>query len=209
MLDTKNSTVYLISDPTKSYPFKTFVSSSSDTLATDFVGHCTVPNTSLAPGTFPTMNAIFCEVAVDTNTGQVEILDWVAACDAGKMIRPSSYEAQIEQPCINMTGDGLMEELIRDPATGVLLNGSTLQYMPPTILDVPPIIMPTVESRMGTGCYGAVAQAHQIYDRVSVPLAVYNAIGKWIDPPITPDKVLAALGKIPVSSVKTTGGIET
>jgi len=174
----------------------------------DFVGKCD-PAPVAGPGGYPMMNAIFCEVAVDTHTGQVELLDWVAACDAGKVIRPSSYEGQIEFATILNTGTGLTEEVIRDPATGVLLNGGALELKPPTILDVPPIIMPTVESRQGTGCYGAVAQSHQIYDHVTIPLAVYNAIGKWIDPPITPDKVLAALGQIPVSSVRTTGGIGT
>jgi CO/xanthine dehydrogenase Mo-binding subunit len=204
-LDTKNSTVYLISDPTKNFPFSKF----GGTLATDFIGKCDAPNTSLAPGTFPTMNAIFCEVAVDTQTGVVEVLDWAAACDAGKVIRPSSFEGQIEQPLMNMTGVGLYQEMIRDPQYGVLLNGDTLGFMPPTILDLAPISIQTTESRMGTGCYGGVAQAHQIFDRVTIPLAVYNAIGKWIDPPITPDKVLAALGTISASSVRTTGGIET
>jgi len=204
-LNTANSTVYLISNPSVSYPFSKF----GGTIANDFIGHCTTPNTTLAPGTFPTMNAIFCEVAVDTQTGVVEVLDWVAACDAGKMIRPSSYEGQIEQPCINMTGNCLWQEMIRDANTGVLLNGSTLMYEFPTIVDTPPIIMPTVESRMGTGLYGAVSQGHQIYDRVSIPLAVYNAIGAWIDPPITPEKVLVAMGTIPASSVRTTGSIGT
>jgi CO/xanthine dehydrogenase Mo-binding subunit len=125
------------------------------------------------------------------------------------MLRPSSFEGQIEQPCINMTGHGLWQEMIRDPTTGVLLNGSTLMYQHPTILDTPPIVMPTVESRNGTGCYGAVSQGHQIYDRVTVTLAVLNAIGCWIDPPITADKVLAALGKVPATSVITTGSIGT
>ena len=218
-LDTQNSTVYLKSDPTKNFPFQSFVLTTSvvtgspslgvNTIAADFIGHPTPPPSSGAPGAWPTMNAIFCEVAVDTQTGQVEVLDWVAAVDAGKVIRPSSFEAQTEQPCINMTGDSLRGELIRDPATGVLLNGSSLQYMPNTILDIPPINIVTIESRMGTGCYGGNGNAHYIYDHDSLPLAVYNAIGKWIDPPITPDKVLAALGQIPVSSVRTTGGIGT
>jgi len=209
-LDTQNSTVFLISNPSVSFPFKKFgnVIPTYNVVMADFVGKCT-PSPAAGPGGFPLMNAMFCEVAVDTQTGQVEILDWVAACDAGKVIRPASYEGQMEMSLNMMNGTALTEEIIRDPATGVLLNGSALELKPPTMLDDPPIAMPTVESRQGTGCYGAVAQSHQIYDHVTVSLAVYNAIGKWIDPPITPDKVLAALGQIPVSSVRTTGGIET
>ncbi len=85
------------------------------------------------------------------------------------------------------------------------LNASALEYKPPTILDLAPIAMPIVESRLGGGCYGAVGVSHSTNSYTLISTAVFNAIGKWITPPITPDKVLAALGKIPSDSVREVG----
>jgi len=78
------------------------------------------------------------------------------------------------------------------------INGNALEYKIPTMLDsIPAAKGVGVETRGGGGAYGASAGvAHQIICRNIVRLAVYNAIGKWIDQPITPDKVLKALGKI-------------
>jgi CO/xanthine dehydrogenase Mo-binding subunit len=192
-LDTNESTVYLKADPTKTYPFKRFSDVNNSTLAASFTGSAPPYQ---GPKTLTTLNTVFCEVEVDTETGELEITKWVVACDAGKVLRPSSYEGQIENPMIFNTGFAMREEAIWDKATGVRLNASTLGYGPSTILDIPPIVMPTVETRLESGCYGATTQAHSLGDTITASLAVYNAIGKWIDEPITPDKVLKALGKI-------------
>lgn len=55
------------------------------------------------------------------------------------------------------------------------------------------------ESRLGYSSYGACGIGENVGAALSGILsgAVYNAIGKWIiDFPITPDKVLKALGAI-------------
>jgi CO/xanthine dehydrogenase Mo-binding subunit len=91
----------------------------------------------------------------------------------------------------------MLEEMIYDKTSGVLLNGSTLEYKPPTMLDTPEIDPILIESRTGTACYRGGGVSHCIMERGMVACAVHNAIGKWIeDVPITPDKVLRALGKI-------------
>ena len=84
------------------------------------------------------MSATFCEVEVDTETGEVEITHWAAAHDVGKAIRPSSIEGQVEAQFIWSTGSFKTEEVIWDKKTGVLLNGNDLDYKMPTILDVAP-----------------------------------------------------------------------
>jgi CO/xanthine dehydrogenase Mo-binding subunit len=143
------------------------------------------------------MNGVFCEVEVDTDTGQVEVTNSVAAVDCGKALRPSSTEGQIEAQLIMTVGACMLEEMIFDKGTGVLLNGSTLEYKPPTILDTPAINPILIESRTGTACYKGGGVSHCIMERGMIACAVHNAIGKWIeDVPITPDKVLKALGKI-------------
>ena len=127
----------------------------------------------------------------------MEITRWVAAHDVGKAIRPSSVEGQIEAQFIFSTGLFKAEELIWDKKTGVLLNGNDTEYKMPTIMDMAPIDPVIVETRLGNGCYGATGVYHTILDQALWACAVHNAIGKWIyDVPITPDKVLKALGKI-------------
>ena len=89
--------------------------------------------------------------------------------------------------------------MIHDPVTGVMLNGNLLDYKIATILDAGPIDTILVETGMGYGPYGVVGIGEDVATVVPALLgpAVYNAIGVWIDDfPITPDKVLKALGKV-------------
>ena len=144
------------------------------------------------------MNVDFCEVAVDPETGMVEILDYVAAHDFGKVIRPSSALGQLETAVCMNSGRALREELVWDEGTGVLLDGNMYDYKVPTALDEPPIKPVAVETRCGGGAYGATGVAHAHANPGLVGLAIQNAIGGDLieTMPYTPDKVLAALGKV-------------
>jgi CO/xanthine dehydrogenase Mo-binding subunit len=201
-LDTKDSRVYFKANPQKSHGFGEFATDMPLAYPRDLVVSYTgrppldVWSTSKYK-ILATMNAVFCEVEVDCDTGDLEITRWVAACDVGKALRPSSVEGQIEGQLIMNTGMGKTEDYIWDKATGVLLNGNDLEYKLPSILDVPPLDPLIIETRGGSGCYGATGISHQIIDKGIVACAVQNAIGKWIeDIPITPDKILKALEKI-------------
>ena len=50
-------------------------------------------------------------------------------------------------------------------------------------------------TRAGDGAYGGSGISHSLANTHLVIAAIYNAIGKWVDPPATPDRVLMALGK--------------
>jgi xanthine dehydrogenase molybdenum-binding subunit len=94
---------------------------------------------------------------------------------------------------------GKLEEMVYDPATGVLLNGNLIDYKVATMKDIGPIGTILVETGMGYGPYGLIGLGEDIATVLPglIAPAVYNAIGVWIeDFPITPDKVLKALGKI-------------
>jgi CO/xanthine dehydrogenase Mo-binding subunit len=69
------------------------------------------------------------------------------------------------------------------------------EYKKPTILDLGPIVTDVVETRSGNACYGASGISHCMAAPLLPVCAVANAIGHWIEPPVTPDKVLKALGK--------------
>jgi CO/xanthine dehydrogenase Mo-binding subunit len=142
-----------------------------------------------------TMNTAYCEVAVDTETGEVEILRFGAAADVGKIIRPTSLESQIDQVMYFTQGCQLFEDVIYDPRTGVRLNNNMIEYKKPGILDVPRVDRVFPESRAGNAAYGGNGISHSMANTHMVIIAIYNAIGVWVDPPATPDKILKALGK--------------
>ena len=143
--------------------------------------------------------AHFMEVEVDPETGQVEVTRVVNVNDVGKAISPESVEGQMYGGTVMGVSRGTLEEMIWDPQTGVLLNGNLLDYKYATLLDCGPIDTPFRETGLGHGPYGAsgIGEATATIIPALLGPAVYNAIGKWVDDfPITPDKVLKALGKI-------------
>ncbi|CVH77039.1 hypothetical protein C2L80_05400 [Rubneribacter badeniensis] len=162
------------------------------------VGYCGKPKVPFQTDVIRTMNVDMCEVAVDPETGLVEILDYVVAHDFGKVIRPSSAIGQIENALTMNSGRALREELIWDESTGVLLNGNLYDYKVPTALDQPKFVPVPVETRCGGGAYGSTGVAHAHANPGLVGQAVQNATGGDFIAmvPYTPDKVLAALGKI-------------
>jgi CO/xanthine dehydrogenase Mo-binding subunit len=141
-----------------------------------------------------TMNTAYCEVAVDTETGEVEILRFGVVADPGKIMRRTSLESQIDQVMFFSQGCQLLEDFVYDERTGVKLNNNMIDYKKPTMLDVPPVESDLLESRSGNAAYGANGISHSLANTHLVITAIHNAIGVWVDPPATPDKVLKALG---------------
>jgi xanthine dehydrogenase molybdenum-binding subunit len=142
--------------------------------------------------------AHFCEVEVDTETGEVEVTKVVNVNDVGKAMSPETVEGQQYGGTYMGVGRNRSEEYIWDPETGVLLNGNLIDYKMNTILDVGPIETIIVETGLGLGPYGSVGIGEDVGNDTTYLLhgAVYNAIGTWVDDgPITPEKVLKALGK--------------
>jgi CO/xanthine dehydrogenase Mo-binding subunit len=70
-----------------------------------------------------------------------------------------------------------------------------VDYKKPTMMDVPPVEREFIESRSGNAAYGATGISHSLANTHLVVTAIHNAIGVWVDPPASPDKVLKALGK--------------
>ena len=142
-----------------------------------------------------TMNVAMCEVAVDTETGEVEILRFGVVADPGKIMRRTSLESQIHQVMFFSEGCQLYEDFIYDDKTGVRLSTNMFEYKKPTIMDHAKVDMELLETRAGNACYGANGISHSLANTHLVISAIYNALGKWVDPPATPDKVLKALGR--------------
>jgi CO/xanthine dehydrogenase Mo-binding subunit len=142
-----------------------------------------------------TMNVATCEVAVDTETGEVDIIRFGVVADTGKVMRQTSLESQIHQVLDFTAGCQLQEEFIFDPKTGVRLSTNMFEYKKVSMLDMPRVDLELLETRVGNACYGSNGISHSLANTHLVIMAIHNAIGKWVDPPATPDKVLKALGK--------------
>ena len=142
-----------------------------------------------------TMNVATCEVAVDTETGEAEILRFGVVADPGKIMRRTSLESQIDQVMNFTAGCQLKEEFIYDQKTGVKLSTNMFEYKKVGMLDMPRVDLELLETRAGNACYGGNGISHSLANTHLVIMAIHNAIGKWVDSPATPDKVLQALGK--------------
>jgi CO/xanthine dehydrogenase Mo-binding subunit len=193
-LDMKDGKVFIKSDPSKAVPLATAVGQAH--LFATFSGRPPTALWATGMGRYlDTMNIAMCEVAVDTETGQVEILRFGVVADPGKILRLTSLEGQVHQVMDFSAGCQLQEDFFYDKATGVKLNANMFDYKKVSMLDMPPVDMKLLETRAGNAAYGANGISHSLANTHLVICAIQNAIGKWVDPPATPDKILKAVGK--------------
>ena len=143
--------------------------------------------------------ASFAEVEVDTATGRTQVIKLIIVNDCGTVMYASGAEAQQIGGQVMAVGEALTEEIIYDPIHGVPLNFNFIDYKIPTILDMPEIEPVLLEVWRGAGEYGAcgIGEGTLTNTPRAIANAVYNAIGVRVDEiPITPEKVLHALGRI-------------
>jgi CO/xanthine dehydrogenase Mo-binding subunit len=137
--------------------------------------------------------AHFAEVEVDTDTGQVRVLRYVAAHDSGRILNPKLAINQVEGGVSQMLGFTLTEQMLTDSRNGVTLNASFLEHKSPTLQDFPELQVLFADVVDPIGPFGAKAlgEPPSIGVAPAVANAVYNAIGVRIrDLPLTPDRVL-------------------
>lgn len=150
--------------------------------------------------TFANCMMTFVEVEVDTETGKATLRRVVNATDVGQIIDPQGLEGQLNG-CLGTAGidSALFEETILDPSTGHILNANLIDYKWRTFLELPLIENVILETPFPTHRFRAIG-AGEIATSPGPPavlMAVSNAIGQWFhDYPITPEKVLKALGKV-------------
>jgi len=141
-----------------------------------------------------TFGAHAVEVAVDVETGEVEILKSVACHDVGRAINPAAVRGQIIGGSHQGLGYALMEEyIVKD---GITLTPSLAEYLIPTSCDFPSTEAIILESGSGIGPFGAkgIGEPSLTPAAPAVANAVADAIGIRIrEVPLTPERVLAAL----------------
>lgn len=146
----------------------------------------------------PPFEVHFAEVEVDTVTGAVKVIKFVAAHDLGKVINPLLSEGQVHGGVHMGIGYAFWEGLQIDPKTGHYLNPNLIDYKVASAVDMPPIDIILVESHEPTGPYGAkgLGEPAMVPTAAAIANAIYDAIGiRFRQLPITRQKVLEAMRK--------------
>jgi xanthine dehydrogenase YagR molybdenum-binding subunit len=146
--------------------------------------------------TRPAYGVQFAEVAVDTETGLVTVKKVVAVHDCGLIVDKLTTESQVNGGVIMGMGYALYEERVMDDLSGVVLNPNFETYKLSGIADVPEIDVVLI-NMPERGVIG-IGEPATVPTAAAIGNAVFNAIGARVGRlPITPAKVLAALGKVP------------
>lgn len=143
--------------------------------------------------------AQFCEVEVNTLTGEIKLLRFLGSNESGRVMDRLTYDNQVYGGIIMGIGFGLTEFRQFDTGqTGKLVNRNWHDYKLPTALDVPlkmtslPIDLPDAEAN-NTGAKG-LGEPVTIPTAAAIANAVYHATGLRItNSPLNPLRVMAAL----------------
>jgi len=144
--------------------------------------------------TFPS-GAHIAEVEIDPDTGKVEIVNFTASDDFGRIINPMIVAGQVHGGLAQGIGQAVLEGCVYDKATGQLLTGSYNDYAMPRADDLPSFELSThatlcTHNPLGVkGCGEAGA--------IGAPAAIANAVVdalkplgiKHIDMPLTPHRL--------------------
>jgi xanthine dehydrogenase YagR molybdenum-binding subunit len=134
----------------------------------------------------------FAEVAVDTETGFVQIRKILAVHDCGTIINRLTTGSQINGGIIMGIGYALYEQRVMDARTGVVLNPNLETYKLPGAADIPDIELMLLDMPE-RGVIG-IGEPCTIPTASAIANAVANALGVRVPGlPLTPDKVLATL----------------
>lgn len=156
-------------------------------------------HTTFSPGnaTWP-FGTHLAMVEVDSDTGDVEILEYHTVDDCGNVINPMIVSGQVHGGIAQGIGQALFEEAIYDDA-GNMLTGSLLDYPLPTAADLPffdlhRTVTPSPINPMGVkgiGEAGTIGSAHTIVNAVVDALSPMGV--KHIDMPLRPRRVWEAM----------------
>ena len=186
-------TVFVSADPARSVPL-------ADIATASMFGHdvpLEVTETHMSPLSPPPYMVGAAEVEVDTETGEVKLLEFDACVDCGTPINPNLTRVQAEGGLLQGIGMTLTENITYDQR-GWPMENSLMQYKIPTRADVGHIRVEFENSYEPNGPFGAKSIGEVV---INTPLpaisdAIYNAIGtRFYELPITPEKVAMAVAE--------------
>ncbi|BAE52511.1 xanthine dehydrogenase family protein molybdopterin-binding subunit [Paramagnetospirillum magneticum] len=137
-----------------------------------------------------------CEVEVDPETGETEIVRYTIVDDVGTVLNPLLLKGQIVGGAVQGIGQALLEHAVFDPESTQPLTSSLIDYAVPRAAHIPEIDFSTVEipcrthplGLKGAGEAGTIGAAPAVInalcnalelrhmDMPATPLAVWNAL---------------------------------
>ena len=183
--------VYMEADPEKKV-------SLDDVVITSMNGHdvaLEATETHSSPLSPPPYMVGAAEIEVDTETGEVKVLDYAACVDCGTPINPNLTRVQAEGGILQGIGMTLTENVTYD-GRGYPLENSLMQYKIPTRMDFGKIRVEFESSYEPNGPFGAKSIGEVV---INTPLpaisdAICNAIGtRFYELPITPEQIAMAV----------------
>ena len=144
--------------------------------------------------TFPA-GCYICEVEVDPDTGVVDIQQFVAADDFGKIINPMIVEGQVHGGLAQGIGQAMLENAVYSD-DGQLVSASYMDYTMPRADDLPSFDVSTTETACPNNPLGikGCGEAGAIGSPPALMNAVTNAIGNNdLAMPASPQNVWAAI----------------
>lgn len=137
------------------------------------------------------------EVEVDLNTGEVKVLQVIAANDVGRALNPLGLQGQIEGGIMMGLGNALTEHFIVEG--GKVITDRLARYRIPSIVHTPEIVSIVIEDPTQEGPYGAkgIGELSSIPTTPAITNAIYHAVGVRVDSlPVDQEEILRKLGKI-------------
>ena len=139
-----------------------------------------------------------CVVEIDTETGAIELLRYVAVDDVGNVINPMIVDGQLHGGLAQGIGQALWENAVYDES-GQLVTGSLMDYALPKIHNLIPFELDRTTTPCphnplgvkGVGEAGAIASPPAVVNAVVDALAPFGVT--HIDMPLTPEKVWRAV----------------
>jgi aerobic carbon-monoxide dehydrogenase large subunit len=142
-----------------------------------------------------------CEVEVDPQTGESEIVAWTAVDDFGTVVNPMIVEGQVHGGIAQGVGQALLEHAVYDK-DGQLVTGSLMDYCMPRAQDLPTLKVDMTTTKSPSNPLGikGCGEAGAIAAPVAVINAITDAIGtEDLAMPATPQSVWQALQKANMS----------
>ncbi len=140
-------------------------------------------------------------VEVDVETGVIRHLKHWVVEDCGRVINPLLADEQVRGGCVQGLGGALYEHCVYDE-NAQLVNGTMADYLTPMSSEMPDIDVAHVQTPTGLSELGAKGVGES--GTGAAPAVLMNAVNDALRPfgarvvaqPITPERILAALGKV-------------
>ncbi len=138
------------------------------------------------------------EIALDEETGHVQVTRFVVVEDAGTLINPMIVNGQIRGGVAQGIANAILEEVVYDEDRNVL-TASLMDYLPPTATEIPNIEIHHLETPTDATITGAKGVGEG--GTIGAPAAVLNAISDALSHldihanvlPATPDRIRALI----------------